>query len=108
MKASDVVRSFILRKISKNLRIISKLADDSTRVSTICFPIGPFTTFPSNMDSIIIIMSFCSFMNSRKSSSCSGSFESLSCMCANRKRKPLTASHKRECASASWLPVHGP
>ncbi|KAK2180260.1 hypothetical protein NP493_449g00001 [Ridgeia piscesae] len=71
--ASDDVKSFIFRKMSKNFRIISKLADDSTRVSTICFPIGPLTTLPASMDSSMIIISFCSFMNSRSKSSCSGS-----------------------------------
>ena len=76
MKASDVVRSFIFKKMSKNLRIMSRFAEDSTRVSTICFPIGPFMTLPSSMERSMIIISFWSFMNSFSNSSCSGSCKS--------------------------------
>ncbi|MEQ2210898.1 hypothetical protein XENOCAPTIV_021510, partial [Xenoophorus captivus] len=47
LKPSEEVRSFSFRNISKNLRIISTLLDDSTNISTICFPIVPFTTLPA-------------------------------------------------------------
>ncbi|TNN62817.1 hypothetical protein EYF80_026892 [Liparis tanakae] len=46
LKASEEVKSFNLRNMSKNLRIISTLLDDSTSMSTICFPMVPFTTLP--------------------------------------------------------------
>ncbi|TNN60681.1 hypothetical protein EYF80_029154 [Liparis tanakae] len=47
-KFSEDVRSLSLRNMSKNLRIISTLLEDSTRVSTICFPMVPFTTLPDD------------------------------------------------------------
>lgn len=65
-------------------------------------------TAPSSIESNMIIISFCRFINSLSSSSCSGSFDSLSCMWANINRKPPTASHRRLWAKVSWLPWHGP
>lgn len=122
MKLADDVRSFNFRNISKYFKIslkekrnITKLVEhniglnqrqnkrcsekltstldaDSTKVSTICLPIVPLTTFPENqfhkiadfrlamtdinirprgriilpssIESIIVIMSFCKFSNS--------------------------------------------
>lgn len=52
LKASEEVRSFSLRNMSKNLRIISTLLEDSTNMSTICFPMVPLTTLPVKRGSL--------------------------------------------------------
>lgn len=44
--ACDVVKSFSFKNISENFRIISTLGSLSTSASTICLPIGPFSTLP--------------------------------------------------------------
>lgn len=53
LKVSEEVRSFNLRNMSKNLRIISTLLEDSTSMSTICLPIVPLTTLPVKQDGSI-------------------------------------------------------
>ncbi|TNN51111.1 hypothetical protein EYF80_038688 [Liparis tanakae] len=45
--------SFSLRNMSKNLRIISTLLEDSTSMSTIWRAMVPFTTFPEGMKTTV-------------------------------------------------------